>query len=202
MPAPLSSNSSDAYVYRWMAQAPLVVCHPYLTPNVVTLLGCVAGLLGVYLMASPTPPWAAVVALITVRALADCLDGAIARHCGTSSALGKTLDTVSDHVFFLALSVVFLYKLFAHTRLDLSVFVGALLFVTIAATYLANSWITLHLAPSRRRRRDELANRVSGASWILRQLHDNSVLSSVLSIVGIALFFSWNSAATTTATSN
>ena len=188
MPAPLRPNSSDAYVYRWMA--PLLACHPYFTPNVVTLLGFVAGMFAVYLMVSHSPPWCAIVALVAVRALADCLDGALARHCGTSTALGKTLDAVSDHVFFLALSAVFLYKLHAHTRLGLAVFVGAVLFFTIAATYLANTWTYLHTAPSRDPRGDELEMRVSSAPWILREMHDNSVLSSVLAIVGVAFFFS------------
>ena len=194
MPAPTHAWSTDHYVYRWLQ--PITVCHPAITPNHVTVTGFVLGMLGIGLMLCQSPPWWCIVLLFTLRAFADCLDGAIARRCGTTSKLGKTFDAVSDHIFFLVLSGVVLYKLKRHTRWDLSVFVTALLVVIVMATYLANTWLALHLhsntAAGNERPDAALAVQVSQAPWILRTLHDNSVLASVAASMALAAFFTWS----------
>lgn len=200
MPAPTRTGSTDHYVYRWLR--PVTVCHPAFTPNHVTVIGFLLGMLGVGLMLRQSPPWWCIILLFTLRALADCLDGAIARRCGTTTAVGKTLDAVSDHIFFLVLSGVVLYKLKMHTRWDLSVFVTALLIITVMATYLANTWIALHrkstaTAPTTtttppHHPPSALAAQVSRAPWILRALHDHSVLVSVSASIALASFFTWS----------
>lgn len=182
MPAPQTSTSTDIYVYRGLR--PLLVCHPYLSPNVITVLGLLVGLLAMSLLAQASPPWLAVIVLVVLRSVMDCLDGAVARHCGTTSAIGKTLDVVSDHVYFLVFAAVVLYKLFAHARVDLSTRVAVILFLTVAITWVTRSWVVMH-----RTRHRTLATSVREGPWLLRVMHDHSVLANLILISGVAAFF-------------
>ena len=186
MPAPTSKYSTDVYVYR--ALEPLAArCDAFLSPNVVTLLGLACGLLAMSLMALPRPPWPAVVALVMVHAVADCLDGAIARRCDRGTEFGKTLDVVSDHVFGVVASAVVVYKLFAHTRAHLAVRVGALLGLVVVGTWAVNSWIAIHRGG--RTRAEALAAQVRRGPPLIRFGHDNSIAVTLVIILGIAALF-------------
>lgn len=80
------------YVTRWLIRTPV-------TPNALTVLMIVVGLVAAVLLAWPGVLTAvAVVLLIQVYLLLDCVDGEVARWRRTSSAAGVYLDRLGHHV--------------------------------------------------------------------------------------------------------
>lgn len=75
-----------------------------LTPNAITVLGIVIGVLGGYVLGIPTL-WAAIsaVGLLTLSSVLDCCDGEVARIRFSESRIGHLLDITGDTLVHLAL---------------------------------------------------------------------------------------------------
>jgi len=83
-------------------------------PNVITSVGIICNILiipYIYQINTKQINYEILAILFTVRWLADCLDGAIARKYNKKSKLGNQLDTLSDWMFqfimFCALIMIF-----------------------------------------------------------------------------------------------
>lgn len=75
-----------------------------ISPNAVTVLSCLLGLLGAGLIASRDPRWGILGALtFQLSAAVDCVDGEIARLTHRSSPFGAKLDIALDNVVHVAL---------------------------------------------------------------------------------------------------
>lgn len=88
----------DVYVHRPLAYVlTKALYRTPITPNMVTIISIVFGLLGAYCFVSSFPHHMlfGAIALVT-SAVFDCADGQLARMRGTSSVFGRMLDGVAD----------------------------------------------------------------------------------------------------------
>ena len=77
------------------------------TPNEITLLGILPAIVAVFGVCLRQPALA--VTGITLRHVADCLDGTVARVCAQRSELGRQLDHWTDVTFTVAMGLAFLW---------------------------------------------------------------------------------------------
>ena len=75
------------------------------TPNQLTVVGFAIGMLALPLLAFQH--WYLALTAIVINRILDGLDGALARHQGTSSAAGGFLDICLDFLFYAAVPVGF-----------------------------------------------------------------------------------------------
>ncbi|WP_048308833.1 CDP-alcohol phosphatidyltransferase family protein [Halomonas sp. PR-M31] len=99
----------DRWSMRWV-QPPLTrfaaaLVKRRITPDQVTLLGFVIGLLALPLLAMQA--YGAALGVILLNRLMDGVDGALARHTQTSSDAGGFLDIALDFVFYAAVVLGF-----------------------------------------------------------------------------------------------
>jgi outer membrane protein assembly factor BamB/phosphatidylglycerophosphate synthase len=145
--------SADAYLFE-REYVKSLCPYPALHPNVVTMLGIVAtgGILAVYHLSKDrrgTGTFVAICALIAVRTASDCLDGPIARTCDKKSALGASLDTIADTLYWMAVIYIALHATTCcSSRVAAAGSVGAvaLFFVLGAIAYGGTAWIDDHAA--------------------------------------------------------
>ncbi|MEU3457898.1 CDP-alcohol phosphatidyltransferase family protein [Micromonospora sp. NPDC006766] len=77
----------------------LVARYPWVTPNRLTLLALLLGLVAAGAFAAATPGWLIVGAVIFhLSFVVDCMDGKVARLNGTGSLFGAWLDYILDRV--------------------------------------------------------------------------------------------------------
>lgn len=88
----------DVWIHRPLAYLLTKLLYPTpITPNQVTIISIVFGLLGAYCFFSSFPHHMLLGALaIVTSAVFDCADGQLARMRGTSSVFGRMLDGVAD----------------------------------------------------------------------------------------------------------
>ena len=110
MPSPTDANSSDAYLYNNFLN-PLAKNLCFIHPNYVTIANM--GLI-IPLVYSILNRWSfsIFIIIIFVRALLDCLDGAIARACNTTSKLGALLDRIGDSTALISVSLSIVYFMY------------------------------------------------------------------------------------------
>ncbi|MCC6664302.1 MAG: CDP-alcohol phosphatidyltransferase family protein [Polyangiaceae bacterium] len=94
----------DVWIHRPLAYVLAKVLYPTpVSPNLVTMISIVFGLLGAYCFLSGFPHHMLLGGLaIFTSAIFDCADGQLARMRGTSSAFGRMLDGVADLVVSVA----------------------------------------------------------------------------------------------------
>ncbi|NLY53129.1 MAG: CDP-diacylglycerol--serine O-phosphatidyltransferase [Firmicutes bacterium] len=78
-------------------------------PNLLTMINAVMGILAIFLLVGGVAPVRTACALVFVGALADALDGKIARFWNVESALGKQLDSFADSITFGLVPAAILY---------------------------------------------------------------------------------------------
>jgi phosphatidylglycerophosphate synthase len=77
----------------------IVVDWPFLTPNRITVLSFVAGLVAaVFILSGEQNYFFAAAFLINLSHVFDCMDGQMAKYRGTSSRFGNYFDKVTDQV--------------------------------------------------------------------------------------------------------
>lgn len=165
MPAP--SHGTDAILYDALYK-PLSDNLCWLHPNWVTI-GCFA-LVGPIIYGLHYG-WslATLVILMFMRQSLDCMDGAIARQCGSTSKLGALLDIVEDTLTVTLLGCYMIWRLWSRPVIA----------VPFAAIVLYS--LTVYV----RQIRDHLADRPIQYSDFEQFVHDNTV---VLSVALIAAF--------------
>ncbi|CAA9543494.1 MAG: CDP-diacylglycerol--serine O-phosphatidyltransferase [uncultured Thermomicrobiales bacterium] len=103
-------------------------------PMAVTMLTLACGLAA--LEAARTGAWDASLRLILLAAIADGVDGPLARWLGATSAMGEQLDSLADMVAF-GIAPAFLFSAYYDRVPDAVRFGGALVFVLAGAYRLA-----------------------------------------------------------------
>ncbi len=99
---PEVEEAVDQFIHRPLARplVRLLVPTP-ITPNQVTLLSAVAGVVAALLMAGSVdrPAWRVLAGLVLLGSVVlDCCDGQLARARGTSSTYGAILDGIADYI--------------------------------------------------------------------------------------------------------
>lgn len=166
MPEPRNSIiASDAFLYTHL-YTPLSAQLCWVNPNIVTLLCFLCVFPLVYGLHAGWPLWM-LVSLMFVRQSLDCLDGAIARQCGTASKTGALLDIVEDTLTVAVLGGYMIWAL--RSRLAIMIpFAAGILYALIVYV---------------RQIRDHLANREIEYSAFEEFVHDNTVVLSIVLIV-------------------
>ncbi len=103
--------------------------------NILTLLNLVFGATAIVLVLHQQYTWAAV--LIILAVFMDGADGKIARKFGTTSELGKELDSLCDLVSFGVAPAILLYAQVFQSSLHLPGLMVSLLFIMCGALRLA-----------------------------------------------------------------
>lgn len=170
MPAPQDSIvATDAFLYTYL-YTPLSAKLCWVNPNIVTVLCFLCVFPLVYGLHMGWSLWA-LLSLMFVRQSLDCLDGAIARQCGTTSKTGALLDIVEDTLSVAVLGIYMLWAL--RSRLEVMLPLGA--------------GVLYALAICVRQIRDHLADRAVAYSVFEKLMHDNTVVLAIVLIV----FFRW-----------
>lgn len=102
-------------------------------PNIISCLR-IAGTVCLLLM---KPLSALFLVIYTLTGLSDVLDGAIARHYGTTSELGARLDSIADLLFYTLILIRILPVMWVVLPKVIWVAVGAVLAVRITAYLIA-----------------------------------------------------------------
>jgi phosphatidylglycerophosphate synthase len=115
-----------------------------ISPNVVTAMSILLGLLALVAMLSSFPNHMPIAGLcIFASAVADCADGQLARMRGTSSALGRMLDGAADLVVSLATvgggAIVVLRKHSSSTS-ELLIYAAAIIFTAVTGSFHTSSY--------------------------------------------------------------
>lgn len=170
MPAPsVAWWATDAVFYR-MLYEPVSAHLCWLHPNIVT--GACFALLApiLYGLHAGWPLWV-LLAVTFVRQSLDCLDGAIARQCGTASRLGALLDIIEDTVTVVSLCGFVLWMVWNRPVLRLLV------------AYIMTHALFVYV----RQIMDHIAGRSITYSAFEQVIHDNTVIVSMATIA----FFWW-----------
>ena len=110
MPAPTSHLSTDHYLYKYIytpLSENICVIHPNYISIANMLLStplAVVGLLNHWSLG-------AIVAIFLFHNILDCMDGSVARACDKKSKLGAALDSASDILFMVAVTITIVYLL-------------------------------------------------------------------------------------------
>jgi phosphatidylglycerophosphate synthase len=122
----------DEPVRRWMSRTAAAPARGMwrlgITPNQVTLGGCVLGLLAAVIVATGSLRWGALV-WIASRVL-DGYDGILARLSGRTSLFGGFLDISCDMLAYSAMAIAFAYAMPADRMLWLVVLAGYVMVIT------------------------------------------------------------------------
>ncbi|MEL0630334.1 CDP-alcohol phosphatidyltransferase family protein [Psychromonas aquatilis] len=103
------------------------------TPDQVTLIGFVIGILAVPLLAYKL--WTAALVMIVINRILDGLDGALARYQNNSTSAGGFLDICVDFLFYAAIPVGFAIAEPAFNALPAAVLLAV--FIGTGSTFLA-----------------------------------------------------------------
>jgi phosphatidylserine synthase len=167
MPAPATSLSTDYWLYEYV-YVPLATRLCTVHPNLLTA-ACFA-LLAPLLwgLHAGWPLWILLV-IAVIRQSLDCLDGAVARQCGTSSRLGAILDILEDTLTVGAMSAFIVWIMLGkRDRIPM--------WITIAAAAVL-AWIFVRFVGYTV---DTVQGREFTQSPLERFVHDNSVVGAVL----------------------
>ena len=114
MPAPSSEYSTDHYLYKYI-YTPLSENICFIHPNYISVANMLIST--PLVVVSLLNHWSlgAVIAVFLFHTIIDCMDGAVARACDKKSKLGAALDSASDIVFLVAITITIIY-LFVQSR--------------------------------------------------------------------------------------
>lgn len=138
MPAPIGSISTDQVVYDHICN-PLAKYLCFMNPNVISVMGFLFVIPIMYNILMNRSVWELVV-LMMVKAVIDCLDGAVARKCDKCTKLGATLDILFDTLSILLISATVILKIGESTHLG-----RPLKFIWILLLFLVPSACLHHL---------------------------------------------------------
>jgi len=107
MPSPSTPYSSDYWLYTYLYN-PLAARLCFIHPNWITFAALLLTIPVVLALLRHNPLWSLVL-LFTLRAALDCIDGAVARSCKSTSKGGALFDKISDNIFLAAVIVTLVY---------------------------------------------------------------------------------------------
>ena len=113
MPRP--NGGLDAIIYTLLVE-PVSERLCGVSPNAVTLVGLLTSFVALYHAIYYDRQYVVGTLLFLFRFYCDCLDGSIARHCGTGSKLGSILDHACDIIWTVLGCVVYWYKLRSRSK--------------------------------------------------------------------------------------
>ena len=116
MPVPSTPYSSDYWLYTYLYN-PLAARLCFIHPNWITFAALLLTIPVVVALLHHSPLWS-IVLLFTLRAALDCMDGAVARSCNSTSEWGALFDKISDNIFLMAVIVTLLYCIGVQYSLD------------------------------------------------------------------------------------
>ena len=178
MPYPSSQRSTDYYVYRYAATPLAKRLCGVVHPNVVTLAGLLLIVPIAWALVSQHVGVAAFALLVCFRFYLDCLDGEVARHCQQQSALGATLDVLTDTILFLVLNSIVLYHMLRTNAPPLTLPRMALAAVLVAV-------VVAHLHHTARELLNERSRTRYFTSPLEQAAHDNGMLCMLVFAVVI-----------------
>ena len=108
MPGP--QGGLDSVIYTFLVE-PLATKLCGVSPNVVTLLGLLTACIISYHSIHHDGQYVIGVLLVMFRFYCDCLDGSMARACGTGSKFGSIFDHTCDMIFTTLVCVIYWYKI-------------------------------------------------------------------------------------------
>lgn len=94
MPAPISKFASDRLVYDFICD-PLAKHICFIHPNGISVMGFLITFPIIYNLCT-YDRFVTLIVLAFTKAVLDCLDGAVARACKSTSKIGKYLDIICD----------------------------------------------------------------------------------------------------------
>lgn len=170
MPAPTASLwASDHVLYEYLYK-PIASQICFINPNIITLICFALVLPIIHGIRAGWPLW--VLLLIAfIRQSMDCLDGAVARSCGTSSRLGAILDVLEDTLTVGLLSAFIVWVMYGKAP-RIPMWVTAIVAVGMLWTFVRFVGYT----------RDAMAGRPFTQSSHEKFVHDNSVLSAMMTV--------------------
>lgn len=107
MPSPSTPYSSDYWLYTYLYN-PLAAHLCFIHPNWITFAALLLTIPVVGALLRHSPLWCLVL-LFTLRAALDCMDGAVARSCKSTSEGGALFDKISDNIFLAAAIATLVY---------------------------------------------------------------------------------------------
>lgn len=160
MPDPISLNATDRIIYDY-------ICNPiskhicFISPNIITFL-CFLCTFPIMYNLYINGPLATLLFWTIFRGILDCLDGAVARRCNTSSSIGAKLDIMNDTFSLCAIFSIVFIKLIGTRYYLLLIFPIAYIMIMFG------------LAMNNNLQQDINQND------LIKFMHDNTVLNSVI----------------------
>ena len=183
MPAPLSNLSTDRFFYDNLCD-PLAAHICFIHPNVVTFAGAITSIIIAYIIVKSrrTPPYI-IIPLMFIRAFLDCMDGAIARRCETSSDAGKYLDFTADVIFVLSVGGAVIYRVLRKgKRHSHSLSLGAWATIAVVGTIMISYVARMVMMVFFKSQTSSIDRSVVRTIW-----HDNTIV--IATLMGIAVCY-------------
>lgn len=170
MPAPAASVwASDHWLYEHLYK-PIALQICFVNPNIITLVCFALVLPLIYGIWVQWPLWV-LLGLAFIRQSLDCLDGSVARSCGTTSRLGAILDVLED-TLTVALMSAFIVWVMWEKQPRIPVWLTVAVAVGLLWTFVRFVGYT----------RDAMAGRPFTQPAHEQFLHDNSVVAAMATV--------------------
>lgn len=166
MPEPITSFSTDKYVYDYLCN-PLAKHLCWLHPNDITLLGLLT-IIPILKNLYNNEPVDILVMWLVIRAVLDCLDGAVARQCNKESKEGAIFDITSDLLCASLIALIVVTKLW-NTKFRI---VSVLVSISLLHSLVINWYHTVH--------GNDKIGLSSNDIGIATLFHDNTVLIAIV----------------------
>lgn len=142
-----SGNSWWTYIIlRPIVHRMVWLCANYtsFTPNQITIISFIFGLLSAYSFLQGTWIYLTIGALLfEFSYILDCIDGRIARLKGLTSRIGGYLDVMTDIIKYSFIIVCLVYGQYLLTN-DISLFLYGYMFMTLELTAMTNKHVISH----------------------------------------------------------
>jgi phosphatidylglycerophosphate synthase len=162
MPPPSTPYSSDYWLYNYLYN-PLASHLCFIHPNWITFAALLLTIPVVLGLLHHNSLWA-LVALFLLRAALDCMDGAVARSCGSTSEWGALFDKISDNIFLTAVLTALIYCTILKYGIDSWKTAAIAITTAILIIYVTNDAYSVHQGG------------IEDATPIIILLHDNYTL--------------------------
>lgn len=164
MPAPLSSLSTDQFIYDYVCN-PLARHICFIHPNVISIIGFLITFPIIYNLITHQHI-TILILFVLAKTILDCLDGAVARACNKTSKIGKYLDITCDAISQVMIGTAVWYIL------------SSTPIWWIAPLYIIQSCVNFLMFVYNANK-----NAIEVENIYLQILHDNTVLINVIGFV-------------------
>ena len=168
MPSPLTSFSTDQFVYDYVCN-PLAKQLCFVDPNVISAMGFLLVIPIIHNILTNRST-VELVLLMVLKGIIDCLDGSVARNCNKCTKLGAVLDILFDTFSIVLISAAVILKLGQSTRIS-----PAVKYVLIVLLVVTPSMCFYHL---RTELSGDSTNRYTDQLDVL--IHDNIIVTWIV----------------------